>query len=553
MTGDTRRSGAGPIAPQDPRSPYQRDHDRVFYSSEFARLEGVTQVVTLTANSLHNRLTHSYRVEQVGESITLALKKQGHDVNVDVVATAALAHDIGHAPFGHTGEEALQNALQCVEHRREHNDFEGRQGRKIREDVYEQVCKNNPPCALMDSFEGNAQSLRIVALLAPKSDNPTPFGLDLMQRTLRATVKYPWLKGAHPTKLEKWGAYDCDRAILEWVLGGPLGTPAEQSLEAQIMDTADDIAYAVHDLEDFYKARLIPIANLRVGSPDFVKVLNYAVTDPDKSKFKGLREVHRHYGLLGRAEEAAITAIESARANPGATTATASIETADGVSVILNLPLHGNPRDRDVRDLILEQFPLLEQMNTMFNLLPGDAYSDNLAGRGQVTRMRSALITAFVNDLIVVDGELKFAHDFVARFMEFMKQLTWFFVIDDPDLINIRDGQRRVIGEMFQALYVKAQEVCIQEGSLPDKTPTMSLRQIDESIRGLPPRLKDYLQLGAANPGNYLPRQIVARAVVDYICSLTDEQAYTLHAQLTGSAAYAVPRALAALRVGSYP
>ncbi len=222
--------------------------------------------------SLHNRLVHSLKVEQVGTSLVSRLLYRYEDLKGEldpyVVGAACLAHDLGHPPFGHAGEQELQNLLTCSDHRKTPRTYVQRK---------DQPC---PRCKLEDSFEGNAQSFRILTALAVHrslSDDPEgPIGLDLTRATLAACSKYPWTRGAEKRKRGKWGAYDCDIRALRWVMGGDNSDP---SLEAQVMDWADDISYAVHDIEDFFRVGLIPIDDYRQNSERLEKFLNY-IQDP---------------------------------------------------------------------------------------------------------------------------------------------------------------------------------------------------------------------------------------------------------------------------------
>jgi dGTPase len=154
-------------------------------------------------------------------------------LDVDSVEAAGLAHDLGHPPFGHIAETELKRLAVAAE---------------------------------LDGFEGNPQSFRILTRLGtagPFSAEST--GLNLTRRTLNATLKYPWLRNAEdPGRKEKWGAYPPDSNYFKWVREGwPVEQETARSLEAEIMDWADDVTYAVHDVDDFYRAGLIPLDRLR--------------------------------------------------------------------------------------------------------------------------------------------------------------------------------------------------------------------------------------------------------------------------------------------------
>lgn len=288
---ESRRSGKSEEDPSH-RSQTHRDRDRVLYSESFRRLGGVTQVALGRPELiLHNRLTHSLKVEQVGLSLYSKLTQDGTDGELDrnAIATGCLAHDLGHPPFGHAAEAELNRILTCSEHRTT--------ARPYRERI-DDPCKD---CLLEDGFEGNAQSFRIVARLATHRGANSP-GLDLTYRSLRAVTKYPWLRGENPNKHRKWGAYDCDADVLFDTTGQDpevpyADNPVETALDAQVMDWADDISYAVHDIEDFYRSGHIPLADYKPKSKTIQRFLEYAakpealgenLTDDTIAAFEGL-------------------------------------------------------------------------------------------------------------------------------------------------------------------------------------------------------------------------------------------------------------------------
>lgn len=244
-----RRSATPGNRPSDHRTPWQRDRARVLHSAAFRRLQAKTQILGIGQNDFYRtRLTHSLEAAQIGTGLLSQLRLKSPSALLQILPddslmeALCLAHDLGHPPFGHGGETALNYKMLPY-----------------------------------GGFEGNGQTLRIVAKLEPYTES---HGMDLARRTLLGLLKYPVLQPALPTvlahdnplNLNTWkpakALFAADSEILDWILA-PFSTTDRQifqqteqlanspwqkslykSLDASIMELADDIAYGVHDLED---------------------------------------------------------------------------------------------------------------------------------------------------------------------------------------------------------------------------------------------------------------------------------------------------------------
>lgn len=279
------------------RTSFRRDYARIIHSPEFRRLKGKTQLFPGNESDFfRNRLTHSIEVAQIGKSIAirlnylLAKKNQKFEIDTDLIECACLAHDIGHAPFGHLGEHELDVKMK---------DFGG--------------------------FEGNAQTLRILSVLSKrikvdadeasssqftsidKKGNDLRRGLNLTARTLSSVIKYDHLipkkyidraevkdgkknieigpdavKRKSPTK----GYYFTEEELVKWIKT-TLKIPTSKKLytiECSIMDIADDIAYSTYDLEDSLKGGFISILDLFSTPPSIINKIKNDINTNFKLK-----------------------------------------------------------------------------------------------------------------------------------------------------------------------------------------------------------------------------------------------------------------------------
>ena len=353
--------------PGDRRNPFQVDRDRILYSSAFRRLAQVTQVVTAQEGHVfHNRLTHSLKVAQVAKRLAESLiakqpeitEKLG-GIEPDVVEAAALAHDLGHPPFGHTAEEELDEC--AVKH------------------------------GLSDGFEGNAQSFRILTKLAIHRIDYC--GLNLTRATLNAVLKYPWLRdrqNPQSKQYRKYSVYDLDYQAFLFARNPQ---DENQTIEASIMDFADDITYSVHDLEDFYLAGLIPLELL--------------ATDRDE---------------LNRFVE------EWLRERPN-----------DKVAKVVE----ANPSR-------FQNF-----LDATYNLR-GQYRPGSFEQKAQIKRISSQLIQTYIASvqLSLTYGGLQYDQTKKEE-LKFLQRIVWAYVISNPRLATQRYGQKRIIKTLFE-MYLEA-------------------------------------------------------------------------------------------------
>jgi dGTPase len=242
QAGDETRLCSEPDKPGIPttfRSAWRRDYGRVIHSSSFRRLQGKTQLFYGSEGVFRNRLTHSLEVAQIAKSLALRLNHEFNaSIEPDIAEIAGLIHDLGHPPFGHNGEKALDDAMLA---------FGG--------------------------FEGNAQTFRILVAaekrvrLLPDTDSASirRCGLNLTARVLASSLKYDReIPRCRVQKGVTKGYYSSEAGVVEFVKASVAGacsalpeSGAFRTIECQVMDLADDIAYSTYDLEDAWKAGLV--------------------------------------------------------------------------------------------------------------------------------------------------------------------------------------------------------------------------------------------------------------------------------------------------------
>ena len=423
--------------PTDKRTAGQRDRDRVMYSSAFRRLGGVTQVAAANERVVfRNRLTHTLEVAQIARRLaeyTIADQPDAADalggVDPDVVEAAALAHDLGHPPFGHVAEMKLDELL------RRHGESDG--------------------------FEGNPQSFRVVTKLALRHQEFR--GLNLTRATLNAILKYPWFRETGGGSRErKWGAYHSESEEFNWAR--EIGQGDAKSVEAELMDWADDIAYSIHDLDDFYRVGLIPLD----------RILN----DPDERD-----------GFLGRA---------------------------------VSRRLGEAGFDFDELKSIFDFWANLARVSCSPLTKP---YRGGREQRASLRSLTAWLISRYAMGSVSIHhptetgGRTVTINDVFLKEVAILKQLTWEYVIEAPALATQQYGQRKVIEDLFDILTDAAarrdfgvfpprfaeglDDALAENGDLPDREIT---RTVSDYISGMTEReaVELHRRLSGASLGSVL-------------------------------------------------
>ncbi|MEV6342264.1 dGTP triphosphohydrolase [Actinoplanes sp. NPDC051851] len=463
-----RLHGDSLVAPGDlASSPFRVDRDRIVSSPFFARLAGVTQVISPGGAGLlvHNRLTHSLKVAQVARAIAERVRSAQPDLaeklggcDPEVVEAAALAHDLGHPPFGHLGERVLDRLAR-------------------------------QRLGLADGFEGNAQSYRIVTSTA---------GLDLTNAVRAAVLKYPWTRLDYPdphprfmvdppprgaaapadepdTGSLKFGAYSTEIADVRAAREPFSGRVADwqQTVEASVMDTADDIAYAIHDLEDVHRVGVLQQGAVATELTAWQRWGTATDLHRNGGAIESLRRtLHRKDAWIAD-DDAFAGAVELVRA-----------ELVDG---LLAQPFDGS-----------------------------------VAAEAKVAAFSANWTRRLVESVeLTATPAIRSGHVQLSRQQWHEVQVLKFvqnrFVLARPDLALHQRGQGRLLATLVEALL----------GWLTDP---------DEAER-LPRRLRDLVELGEAELPPGTPERLTqarGRAVVDYVAGLTDSQAVGLMEALSG-------------------
>lgn len=264
LSAERDAAGAPPTRPggtPDPRTPFERDYDRIVFSAPFRRLAKKTQVHPFAEmDQIHNRLTHSLEVASVGRSLGYALGRflawrqelpEGQTVEdiACILQAACLAHDIGNPPFGHAGEFAIREWVK--------ENAEALFGAQVPSEL-EGVARD------WATFEGNAQSFRMVA----RADNREQVYIRFTYASLGAMVKYPWDSGdPRAAALHKYNYFASEAPLFGAVIDSlglrrPEGVVVRHPL-SYLSEAADDICYQIGDFEDAVQMRILPEAEVR--------------------------------------------------------------------------------------------------------------------------------------------------------------------------------------------------------------------------------------------------------------------------------------------------
>ncbi|WP_413333834.1 deoxyguanosinetriphosphate triphosphohydrolase family protein [Brevibacterium sp. GP-SGM9] len=483
------------VAEVDPpgEDEFRVDIERIRFSPFFSRLAAVTQVIPQAGSGtvIHNRLTHSLKVSAVARSIAITLNNADERTRAlltelggcdpVVVQAAAAAHDLGHPPFGHLGEKELDRVARTS-------------------------------LNLSDGFEGNAQTFRILTAL--DSCDATARGLNLTRAVRAAVLKYPWARSdwTEQRRLEaaqmprgvgdevaegamKFSAYSTEVAEMHEALSSfPAIGANQQTLECAVMDVADDIAYAVHDLDDFYRSNVLQYTSV---SAEMGRWLS------DTRRLGALHDAELDRQRPGHALETMWRHIQEKDpwiADEDAFRESVERVNRDLVEGLLAVPYDGGVEaDRAVTAFTRRWIDRLKASIVV------DASPHVRSGH---VRLRADTW----HDVVV----LKFVH---SR-----------FVLERSDLAVYQRGQTRIIASLAEGFH---DWLCDPEEA------TRIPRRLLDSVEAATQEYQELYDQGLESLGDQGPGDIVrlgrARAVVDYVSSFTDAQAMSVNALITGA------------------
>jgi dGTPase len=490
-----RARAEAPVEQIGAESAFRTDLERVRFAPAFSRLAEVTQVVTAgaTGSVMHNRLTHTIKVTAVARAIAVKLLRS-EDLHLlqrlggldhVVVQAAAVAHDLGHPPFGHLGERVLDRLA------------------RVR-------------FGLVDGFEGNAQTFRILTEL--EVHGPGDEGLNLTAAVRAGVLKYPWgrfqLPDPHPTRwpesprgasfgtegpgAAKFSAYTIDLAeMLDALAAFPSVPPGRQTLECSVMDLADDIAYSLHDVEDFHRSGVLQFS-------------------PVSGEFRAWASDRRHFASFDRRQLARLAR------TPGA-----GLER-----------LRRRLRAKDA--WIFHEETFADAVLTV-----GDEFVDGVLAvpyDGSMTSDRaiSAFSSRWISHLITsvhLEPDPGVRSSYVAlssdawHEVSVLKFVHQYFILDRPDLAMFQRGQAQTIDHLILGF-----DAWLSDRTDAGRAPRRLADLVTAATYG-------YERVAAEHPewldGRTSEAEIArmgrGRGIVDFVGGLTDEQAVSFAARLSGA------------------
>lgn len=457
---------------------FRVDVERIRFSPFYSRLAAVTQVISQAGAGLavHNRLTHSIKVAAVARAIATHLSTRTDDANrivtelggahPVVVQAAAAAHDLGHPPFGHLGEQTLDRLARLR-------------------------------FGLHEGFEGNAQTYRILSRL-DEHDRPG-VGLNLTAAVRAAVLKYPWRRGEGGPRrggTSKYNFYAIDEQDAVQALSAyPLIEPGQQTVECSIMDISDDIAYSLHDLDDFYRAGLLNAATL-------------------SAEFRSWR---RNLVDLRRADLAELSA-DTRTPGHSLELLWRRLESRDGWIA-----------DEDAFSEAVEKVS-----NEVIDGLVAEPFDGSLASERGLARFTSGWIARLQSSVEVQQHpNVRSGHVSLNRAtwheVAVLKFLHERFILERPDLTVYQRGQASVLERLVDGF-----AAWLDDPRDARRAPRRLIDLVDLAIDDYRRLHRDAPELAEAQTDADLVVLARGRGIIDYVASLTDAQAISLDAMLSG-------------------
>jgi dGTPase len=476
-------------------SEFRTDLERIRFASAFSRLADVTQVVTSMATSgvVHNRLTHTIKVTAVARAIAVRLlRTQDHDLLHDlggldhvVVQAAATAHDLGHPPFGHLGERVLDRLARMR-------------------------------FGLADGFDGNAQTFRVLTELEVLG--PGDQGLNLTAATRAAVLKYPWACFSYPdphpvdwpipprgaghargtSGAAKFSAYLIDLPqMLDALAAFPELQPGRQTLECSVMDLADDIAYSLHDVEDFHRSGVLQFS-------------------PVSGEFRSWENGRTAFADLDDSD------LVRARRRPGA-----GLER-----------LRRRLSDRD--GWIFEEDIFATAVRTVGEEFVDGVLATPYDGSMAADRAISAFTSRWIDHLIgsvspnphpdvrsgYVSMDSSAWHE-----VSVLKFVNKYFILDRPDLAMLQRGQEQTVEHLVLAF-----EEWLSDRIDAGRAPRRLLDLVTAATYAYQTVAREHPEwLGGKVSDAELARMARGRGIIDFVSSLTDAQTIAFGTRLGGA------------------